>query len=79
MIAGVATETIVESTRIMKKPRHRANSAGQGLTSGDGASDPFEAEGWAEGEVLVDMKTPNTRAPTIHPGVETAPGPPAGA
>ena len=31
MIAGVATETIVVSTRIMKKPRHSANSAGHGL------------------------------------------------
>src|SRR4051812_33267912 len=30
MIAGVATETIVVSTRIMKKPMHSANSAGQG-------------------------------------------------
>ena len=33
MIAGVATVTIVVSTRIMKKPRHSAKSAGQGLTS----------------------------------------------
>ena len=33
MIAGVATETIVESTRIMKKPRQRANSAGHGSFS----------------------------------------------
>ena len=33
MIAGVATVTIVVSTRIMKKPRHSANSAGQGRTS----------------------------------------------
>ena len=31
MIAGVATVTIVVSTRIMKKPRHSAKSAGQGL------------------------------------------------
>ena len=42
MIAGVATETIVVSTRIMKKPRHSANSAGQGSFSlgrgGRGAS-----------------------------------------
>ena len=30
MIAGVATVTIVVSTRIMKKPRHSANSAGHG-------------------------------------------------
>ena len=38
MIAGVATETIVESTRIMKKPRQSANSAGHGSfssTAGD--------------------------------------------
>ena len=33
MIAGVATDTIVVSTRIMKKPMHSANRAGQGLTS----------------------------------------------
>lgn len=37
MIAGVATLTIVESTRIMKKPRHNANSAGQGSFSSTGA------------------------------------------
>ena len=30
MIAGVATVTIVVSTRIMKKPRHSAKSAGHG-------------------------------------------------
>ena len=30
MIAGVATDTIVVSTRIMKKPMHSANSAGHG-------------------------------------------------
>ena len=33
MIAGVATETIVVSTRIMKKPRQSANSAGHGSFS----------------------------------------------
>ena len=33
MIAGVATDTMVESTRIMKKPRHSANSAGHGSFS----------------------------------------------
>ena len=32
MIAGVATETIVVSTRIMKKPRQSAKSAGHGLS-----------------------------------------------
>src|SRR6476469_8413782 len=30
MIAGVATDTMVESTRIMKKPRQSAKSAGHG-------------------------------------------------
>lgn len=30
MIEGMATATIVVSTRIMKKPRHRAHSAGHG-------------------------------------------------
>ena len=33
MIAGVATVTIVMSTRIMKKPRHRASRAGHGRIS----------------------------------------------
>ena len=33
MIAGVATETIVVSTRIMKNPITSENSAGHGLTS----------------------------------------------
>ena len=37
MIDGVATETIVVSTRIMKKPRHRAKSAGHGSFSSAGA------------------------------------------
>ena len=33
MIAGVATETIVVSTRIMKKPTHSAHRAGHALVS----------------------------------------------
>src|SRR3954447_25870373 len=33
MIAGVATETMVVSTRIMKKPRQRAKRAGHGRMS----------------------------------------------
>ena len=33
MIAGVATDTIVESTRIMKNPRQSAKSAGHGSFS----------------------------------------------
>jgi hypothetical protein len=33
MIAGVATDTIVVSIRIMKKPMHSANSAGHGSLS----------------------------------------------
>jgi hypothetical protein len=33
MIAGVAIDTIVESTRIMKKPITRAHNAGHGRTS----------------------------------------------
>ena len=58
MIAGVATETIVESTRIMKKPRHSANSAGQGsFSSVAGAG--TAGEGWV-------MTQPNTRAGTMH-------------
>ena len=38
MIAGVATCTIVMSTRIMKKPRQSAKSAGQGFLSPDRAA-----------------------------------------
>lgn len=38
MIAGVATDTMVESTRIMKNPSTSAHSAGQGRTSGRTAS-----------------------------------------
>src|SRR3954451_15195234 len=45
MIAGVATVTIVVSTRIMKNPRQSANSAGHGLTS-DGIGSRVGA-GWA--------------------------------
>src|SRR6476659_3145629 len=33
MIVGVATITMVRSTRIMKKPRTRANSAGHGFST----------------------------------------------
>jgi hypothetical protein len=33
MIVGVATVTMVRSTRIMKKPSTSAKSAGHGLTS----------------------------------------------
>ncbi|SIH59892.1 Uncharacterised protein [Mycobacteroides abscessus subsp. abscessus] len=31
MMSGIATETIVESTRIMKKPTHSAQSARHGF------------------------------------------------
>ena len=56
MIAGVATETIVESTRIMKKPRQRAKSAGHGsFSSTAGAA----GEGWV-------MTQANTRTGTMH-------------
>src|SRR5690242_21960614 len=58
MIAGVATVTIVVSTRIMKKPRHSANSAGQGLTSAGTASRVGVC--WA-------MTSLNTRPPTMIP------------
>ncbi len=39
MIAGVATDTIVVSTRIMKKPSTIAHSAGHGLRSTAGVPD----------------------------------------
>ncbi len=60
MIAGVATETIVESTRIMKKPRQSANSAGQGsFSSASGAAGAAEF-GWV-------TSPDNTRAGTMLP------------
>src|SRR4051812_29033256 len=59
MIAGVATETIVVSTRIMKKPMQRANSAGHGSFPPVG-SVVLEGAGWLT--VL-----PNTPAWTIAP------------
>src|SRR3954451_19772373 len=59
MIAGVATETIVESTRIMKKPRQSANSAGHGSFSSPGGAEAVAAVGWV-------MTPPNTRAGTMH-------------
>jgi hypothetical protein len=59
MIAGVATETIVESTRIMKNPRQSANSAGHGSDSG-------AAEVGAAGAAWV-MTGVNTRPWTLIP------------
>ena len=59
MIAGVATETIVESTRIMKKPRQSAKSAGQGLTS-SGTAWAGVGAGWL-------MEGVNTRRWTLLP------------
>src|SRR4051794_32397742 len=60
MMAGVATVTIVVSTRIMKKPRHKAKSAGHGLTSaGTGAR---VGAAWA-------MTAVNTRPPTLIPPI----------
>ena len=61
MIAGVATVTIVVSTRIMKNPRQSAKSAGQGRTSGAGGR---VAVCWA-------MTGVNTRSPTLIPPVRT--------
>ena len=56
MIAGVATLTIVVSTRIMKNPRHRANSAGHGS---------FSSTGWTDSGVWV-MTAANTPTGTMH-------------
>ena len=51
MIAGVATDTIVVSTRIMKKPRHSANSAGHGsLSSVARRADAGECGGVGHGQ-----------------------------
>ena len=67
MIVGVATETIVVSTRIMKNPRHRANRAGHGLTSGT----PESAGACGRAEVSA-MSVANTRGPTVHPAWTTS-------
>jgi hypothetical protein len=71
MIAGVATDTIVVSTRIMKKPRQSANRAGHGS---------FSSTAGAAGEVWV-MTQPNTRPGTMHsvtpdPHADLMAGPP---
>ena len=57
MIAGLATETMVESTKIMKKPMTSAQSAGHGLMSA----------GWSVwvGEVWATTRL-NTRSGTMH-------------
>src|SRR6478735_5702725 len=60
MIAGVATETMVVSTRIMKNPMHRANSAGHGSFS------------WTTGRA--DVVVGLTMRPSWHPG-PTGPSP----
>jgi hypothetical protein len=60
MIAGVATETIVVSTRIMKNPMHSANSAGQGRASAGTSSAPGTAVGGVGGLVVWAMSTVNT-------------------
>src|SRR5680860_931551 len=65
MIAGVATDTMVESTRIMKKPRHSANRAGHGLTSGGVV--PARGTGSPGGFMVWAISQPNTRQPTFHP------------
>src|SRR5215218_5008886 len=56
MIAGVATETMVVSTRIMKNPRQRANSAGHGS---------FSSTAGTVGSAWV-MTSPNTGPGTMH-------------
>src|SRR5687768_16329136 len=68
MIAGVATDTIVESTRIMKKPRQRANSAGQGSLRSTGAE---EATGW----VMAPLNTRGRRLARMSP-LDLMAGPP---
>src|SRR4051812_38591347 len=62
MIAGVATETMVESTRIMKKPRQSANSAGHGSFS----AGVVVASGVPEEAGAVVTGTPNTGPWTMH-------------
>ena len=58
MMAGVATETIVESTRIMKKPRQSAKRAGHGSFSA--LAGAGEAAAWV-------MAVVNTSPWTMHP------------
>ena len=60
MIAGVATDTIVVSTRIMKKPMHRAKSAGHGRASAGTSSAPGTAAGGVGGLVVWAMSIVNT-------------------
>ena len=63
MIAGVATVTIVVSTRIMKKPRHSANSAGHGsFSSGPGG----RGRGSVLGHDEVNTRPPTMRFPTAR-------------
>ena len=57
MIAGVATDTIVVSIMIMKKPRTNAQRAGHGSFCSVGGT---TAVGWA-------MNIANTRGGTITP------------
>ena len=67
MIDGVATVTIVVSTRIMKKPRHSANNAGQGRTP-SGTS----VVGRPTGDVVA-MSAVNTRGPRTIPPLPRRP------
>ncbi len=64
MIAGVATETIVVSTRIMKKPMQSAKSAGQGSFSSTGADVCAVGPEWVS-EWVTEIV--NTRPWTINP------------
>src|SRR3954454_12846715 len=82
MIAGVATETIVVSTRIMKKPTHSAKSAGHGSFPPVGSVVLWSVAFWGavsdEGWLTA---LPNTRPWTIAPmssfsGQDLMAGPP---
>src|SRR3546814_13291658 len=65
MMSGVATVTIVMSTRIMKKPMQRAKSAGQGLVPSPSTVAVGLVEVPGPGGVVV-TKTVNTLALTNH-------------
>src|SRR3954453_460258 len=75
MIAGVATVTIVVSTRIMKKPMQRAINAGQGFTpccaSGCGAT----AEGLCSWVTAPLNTVPWTITPMSFPDLMAGPPP----
>src|SRR3954466_14525594 len=76
MMAGVATDTIVESTRIMKKPRQSANSAGHGSRSESApAAAAAGSEAGAEGTRKSNTEPWTTHSMSTHPDLMAGPPP----